>query len=161
MWNYLFNPSKREYVKGKKPQVPCILCAVRDGDPSVTNLEVARKGGFIVSVNLYPFNPGHVMLFPERHVESLQDLTEDEVLALHRLTCETLAVLREEFSPVGFNAGYNIGGGSGASIPHLHLQVVPRFGNEPGFLEVLAGTRVIIADPVEMRDRLKKRFSDG
>jgi len=158
MRNHLFNTDKLKYVNGDRPGVACILCAIRDRDPDVVNLEVARRGGFIVSVNLYPFNPGHVMIFPERHVERLQDLTDDEALGLHRLAADVLTALEEEFRPAGFNAGYNLGRHSGASIAHIHLQVVPRYANEVGFLDVLAGTRLAVTDPVEMRDRLRKRL---
>jgi ATP adenylyltransferase len=158
MRNYLFNSEKVKYVKGDKPEVECILCAIRDGDPRVQSLEVARRDDFIVSVNLYPFNPGHVMIFPLRHIEHLRELGEHEALSLHRLLSDTLKILEAEFKPDGFNVGYNLGNQSGASVKHLHLHVVPRYGNEVGYLDVLAGTRVVVADPVDMRDRLRKRF---
>jgi ATP adenylyltransferase len=161
MRDYLFNTEKLAYVKGGKPAVACILCAIRDRDPAVAGLEVARSGGFIVSVNLYPFNPGHLMIFPERHVEKLQELTDAEALALHRLTAEVLTALEKEYGPDGFNAGYNLGNQSGASLAHIHLHVVPRYANEVGFLDVLAGTRLTVLDPVEARDRLKKRLGKG
>ncbi|HOT43879.1 MAG TPA: HIT domain-containing protein [Spirochaetota bacterium] len=160
MSDYLFNTDKLKYVKGDKPKVECILCAIRDRNPDVRSFEVARRDGFIVSVNLYPFNPGHLMIFPERHVENLHDLTDREALGLHRLLAETITILKEEFGPDGFNVGYNLGRHSGASIPHLHAHVVPRYGNEVGFMDVLAGTRLVVADPVESRDRLRKRFAD-
>ena len=64
-----------------------------------------------------------------------------------------------EFSPHGYNVGYNFGNGSGASIPHIHQHVVPRYNNEVGFLDVLSGTRVIVSDPAEVMDVLKQRFS--
>jgi ATP adenylyltransferase len=158
MRKYLFNADKLKYVKGDKPEVECILCAIRDGDPGVQSLEVARRDGFIVSVNLYPFNPGHLMIFPLRHIENLHELDDREALSLHRLLSDTLKILEAEFRPDGFNAGYNLGNQSGASIKHLHLHVVPRFGNEVGYLDVLAGTRLVVSDPVDMRDRLRKRF---
>lgn len=158
MREHLFNTEKIKYVKGVKPAVSCILCAIRDRDPAVVSLEVARRDGFIVSVNLYPFNPGHLMIFPERHVEALSGLTDGEALTLHRLTVEVLAALEEEFGPAGFNAGYNLGDQSGASLAHIHLHVVPRYSNEVGFLDVLAGTRVVVSDPVQVRDRLRQRL---
>ncbi|HPI91091.1 MAG TPA: HIT domain-containing protein [Spirochaetota bacterium] len=156
--DYLFNTEKIKYVKGQKPKVECILCAIRDKDPVVQSLEVCRKGGCIISVNLYPFNPGHVMIFPERHVADLNGLTDEEALGMHRLLCVTVDILKEEFNPSGFNIGYNLGNGSGASIPHVHQHIVPRYDNEVGFLDVLAGTRVVVVDPVEVMNRLKERF---
>jgi ATP adenylyltransferase len=160
MRNHLFNTDKLSYVKGVKPRVECILCAIRDGNPDVQSFEVARRDGFIISVNLYPFNPGHLMIFPERHIENLRDLSDDEAVKYHRLLADTIDILTDEFGPDGFNVGYNLGHSSGASIPHLHLHVVPRYNNEVGFMDVLAGTRLVVADPAETRDRLRKRFAD-
>jgi ATP adenylyltransferase len=161
MSNHLFNTDKLKYVRGGKPNVDCILCAIRDGSPEVLSLEVARRDGCIVSVNLYPFNPGQVMIFPLRHVTALHELTDQEALSMHRLLADTLKIIKEEFCPDGFNVGYNLGSHSGASIPHLHQHVVPRYGNEVGFLDVLAGTRLVVVDPADARDRLRKRFGDG
>ncbi len=159
MTDYLFNFDKLAYVTGNKPRVGCILCAIRDRDSRVTMLDAYRGEGMIVSLNLYPFNPGHLMIFPERHVAEYGDLQDGEALAMHRLTARAIAILREEFNPTGFNVGYNIGENSGASIPHLHQHVVPRYGNEVGFLDVLAGARVWVADPQETLRRLRDRFS--
>jgi ATP adenylyltransferase len=158
--DYLFNTEKIKYVRGAKPRVDCILCAIRDRDPAVKSLEVARTGNCIVSVNLYPFNPGHVMIFPLRHVAGPSDLTDDEALEMHRLLKMSIRIITDEYSPSGFNVGYNLGLGSGASIPHLHQHVVPRYENEIGYLDVLAGTRVIVTDPVEVMECLKKHFRD-
>lgn len=158
MRDYLFNTEKLKYVKGEKPKVECILCAVRDRLPEVRALEVARTERFIVSVNLYPFNPGHLMVFPLRHLESYAEMTDQEALEMHHLTARTLSLLAEEFHPSGFNIGCNLGRGSGASIPHIHQHIVPRYENEIGFLDVLAGSRVFLVDPVDMMERLKKRF---
>jgi ATP adenylyltransferase len=159
MRDYLFNTEKIKYVKGEKPDVPCILCAIRDRDPGVKNLEIFRSGGFIISVNLYPFNPGHLMIFPSRHIEDFSGFSDDEALALHHLQVKTLEILKEEFSPRGFNIGYNLGAASGASIAHIHTHIVPRYDNEIGFIDVLGGARVIVVDPLEVKERLEKRFS--
>ncbi len=158
MRDYLFNTEKIKYVKGHKPDVECVLCALRDGDPEVDDLTVYRGDRFFAAVNLYPFNPGHLMIVPNRHITALSDLDDGEAIELHRLTVKTLKILETEFSPAGFNLGYNLGKGSGASIDHVHLHLVPRYENEVGFLDVLAGARVVVVDPVEARDRLRQRF---
>lgn len=158
MGDYLFNTDKLRYIKGDKPDVECILCAVRDAHPGVKVLEVHRTDRFIVSLNLYPFNPGHLLVFPSRHVVDIRELDEAEAIELHCLTALVLSALEQEFQPAGFNVGYNLGRGGGASIAHLHQHIVPRYGNELGFLDVLAGTRVMVVDPLEVMDRLKKRI---
>jgi ATP adenylyltransferase len=158
--NYLFNTEKIKYVKGDKPSVECILCAIRDNDPRVKNLNVHTTEKFIIAVNLFPFNPGHVMIFPKRHICGIGELTESEAAEMHYLLTKTITFLDEEFNPSGYNIGYNLGDGSGASIRHLHQHIVPRYANEVGFLDVLSGTRVIVSDPVEVVERLKVKFSD-
>lgn len=156
--NYLFNTEKIKYVKGAKPSVDCILCAIRDENPHVTDLTVFKNDLFIVALNLYPFNPGHLMIFPVRHVESLHLFTEKEVVMMHNLVKLSIKIIDSEFSPHGYNVGYNLGEGSGASISHIHQHIVPRYSNEIGFLDVLSGTRVIVNDPVKVMARLKERF---
>lgn len=158
MRNHLFNTEKIKYVGGKKPNMGCILCAIRDHDPEVEVLEVFRTSDFIVTVNLYPFNPGHLMIFPVRHVQNLEDLSDHEALEIHHLTVKTLSFLKEEFNPSGFNVGFNQGKWSGASIDHIHQHIVPRFPNEIGFLDVLADTRVMVIDPREIMERMRRRF---
>jgi ATP adenylyltransferase len=155
---YLFNTEKIKYVKGDKPDVDCILCAIRDNIPSVKNLTVYETEKTMIAVNLFPFNPGHLMIFPKRHVKVLRDMTKEEAEEMHSLLVQAISILDEEFSPSGYNVGYNLGDGSGASIAHIHQHVVPRYSNEVGFLDVLSGTRVIVSDPVEIMNRLKARF---
>ena len=158
--SYLFNTEKIKYVKGDKPAVECILCAIRDNDPLVKNLIIHSTEKFIIAVNLFPFNLGHIMIFPKRHICQINELTNTEALELHELLTKTITILDEEFKPLGYNIGYNIGEGSGASIPHLHQHIVPRYTNEIGFLDVLSGARVIVSDPVDTMERLKIKFSN-
>lgn len=155
---YLFNTEKIKYVKGPKPDVDCILCAIGRKDPRVSDLTVYSNELFAVAVNLYPFNPGHLMIFPRRHVCCPGELTAEEAAEMHRLLVLSIAIIDREFSPSGYNTGYNLGQGSGASIPHLHQHVVPRYANEVGFLDVLSGTRVIVSDPCEVMVKLAAAF---
>lgn len=155
---YLFNTEKIKYVGKKNEKHACILCAIRDQADDVENLEVYRDEKFIVSVNLYPFNPGHCMIFPLRHIEHLENLTDEDVIALHHLTVKTINILKDIFNPSGFNVGYNLGKWSGASISHIHLHVVPRFPNELGFLDVISHSRVMVVDPKDVCQKLKERF---
>jgi ATP adenylyltransferase len=160
MRKYLFNTEKLKYVTGRqKPDVDCILCAVRDRSEKVSSLELYRNGLVMATVNLYPFNPGHLMIFPLRHVEDITDLSAEEAAAVHELTVKTVSLLREEFNPTGFNLGYNLGKSGGASISHIHQHIVPRYDNELGFIDVLGGARIMVVDPNEVMERLKKRFA--
>lgn len=158
--SYLFNTEKIKYVKGDKPSVGCILCAIRENNPLVQNLNVHTTENFIIAVNLFPFNPGHVMIFPKRHISHISEMTGSEAAEMHSLLVTTIKYLDEEFNPSGYNVGYNLGDGSGASIQHIHQHIVPRYTNEVGFLDVLSGTRVIVSDPVDVMEKLRLKFSN-
>jgi ATP adenylyltransferase len=159
----LFVPGKTEYVKNRahRPPGQCILCDVARGEGDVVSLELVRDNGFIITLNLYPYNPGHVMVFPARHVEDPRELDEEELSHLARLQNLTLDVLTAEYAPGGFNVGYNIGVAAGASIGHLHLHVVPRYPRELGFLDILSGAKIVIEDPNETRRRLRPAFEQA
>jgi len=100
------------------------------------------------------------MIFPDRHIEDFAKLTDNEALEIHHLTVKAVSILNEEYNPSGFNIGYNLGSNSGASIPHIHQHIIPRYANEAGFIDVISGTRLFVVDPVEMMERLKKRFKE-
>lgn len=159
MRKHLFNTEKIKYIKGKKPDVECILCAIKEGHPDVESPVLGETDNFIISLNLYPFNPGHLMIFPKRHIEKFEELNDSEAVEMHRCLCHVIDILNREFNPVGFNIGFNLGENSGASIKHIHQHVVPRYMNEVGFLDVLAGTRVFVMDPADVLKRLKERWS--
>ncbi|MGV3526132.1 MAG: HIT family protein [Candidatus Sericytochromatia bacterium] len=157
---HLFAHHKLQYVQGQRPDVPCILCAVRDHHPQVDSLEVHRSAQFLVSVNLYPYNPGHLMLVPLRHVEWPDQLSESEALELHHLQTRSLRVIRAVYPAAGFNIGYNLGAAGGGSIAHLHLHLVPRFHNEQGFMGTVAQTQILVESANDMLKRLKAAFSE-
>jgi ATP adenylyltransferase len=152
----LFSINKLAYAKGERPQVECILCGVVENNPSVPNLVVHSSTHSIVSINLYPYNPGHVIIFPKRHTTIITDLSDEEVLDMHRMRAKTIQILSKEWNASGFNIGYNLGKFSGGSIPHIHEHVVPRFMNEAGFLDVLANSRIVIYEPQKMLEQMKK-----
>ncbi len=152
-------PSKGEYVKGKRPQVECILCALLSHDERVTDTLIWEGRDFAIALNLYPYNPGHVMIFPRRHIVSIKELTDSEMLRFFRLIVETEEILNKVYNPCGFNVGFNLGPCSGASIPHIHLHVVPRYKNELSFMDVLGGAKVIVEDPIVTRDKLREEFN--
>ena len=162
MRDNLFVPNKLAYVKGKaRPDVECILCAVIEGNEQVDRLEVHQSTLFTVSLNLYPYSPGHLLVFPNRHIVDVREFTGAEVVELHRLQCLCLDVLNAVYQTQGFNVGYNIGPPSGASIEHLHLHIVPRYPRELGFMDVIGGARIIVEDPNVTQEKLRRAFEQG
>jgi ATP adenylyltransferase len=156
--SYLFNTSKRDYVTKEKKRDGCILCAVRDGSNGVESLELFRDSWSFITLNLFPHNAGHLLIVPLRHVTDYLELTDEELLSITNLTRKSLRILNDYFSPAGYNMGYNLGEGSGASIDHIHMQLVPRYRNEIGFLEVLSGTRISVHNPMDVFEDLKSLF---
>lgn len=100
-----------------------------------------------IVMNLYPYNTGHVMIVPKRHVANLEDLTIEEKLELIVLTQASIQGIREALNPHGFNVGINLGRVAGAGIEdHIHVHVVPRWNGDTNFMPVIAETKVIPQD---------------
>jgi len=154
---YFFNFDKLGYVKGPRPS-GCILCLVAAGSDSVEKLVVHGTPSFLVSLNLYPYNPGHLIVFPRRHVADIRGLTADERSELDDETDLCLGALDEAMGPSAYNIGYNMGLEAGGSIEHLHLHIIPRYPHEIGIAELIAGSRVLVQDPRETQEKLKATF---
>lgn len=108
-------------------------------------------------MNNYPYNPGHVMIAPYRHVGRWEDLTDDELLEIMRLSQLMIKALRRAMNPDGFNMGVNLGRVAGAGIDdHVHLHIVPRWNGDTNFMPVLADVKVIPQAIEESYDELKK-----
>ena len=162
MRNNLFVPNKLAYIKGKaRPNVDCILCAIVERNDQVERLEVYQSALFTVSLNLYPYTPGHLLVFPKRHIVDVRELTPAEVLELHTVQALCLNILDTVYQPRGYNVGYNIGDASGASIQHLHLHIVPRYPRELGFIDIIGEARIIVEDPKVTQQRLIQAFTQS
>jgi ATP adenylyltransferase len=151
--SYFFNFDKMKYVKERRPD-GCILCLIRAKSDRVVDLTVYSDELFTVSVNLYPYNPGHLMVFPSRHIEDVRQLTDEEQARMTELTNRFLDVLDATHQPSGYNVGYNMGAPAGASIDHLHLHIIPRYPREIGIADLVAGKRVLIEDPRVTQSRI-------
>jgi len=154
---YFFNFDKLGYLKGGKPD-GCILCLVASGSDEVERLVVHESASFVVSLNLYPYNPGHLIVFPKRHVVDIRCLSGKERAELDAIVDACLGILDEAMKPSGYNIGYNMGLSAGASIEYLHLHIIPRYPREIGIAELIAGSRVLVQDPRETREILAAAF---
>ena len=151
---YFYALDKLAYLKGRKPE-GCILCLVRDKSPEVVDLTVWSDDLFIVSVNLYPYNPGHLIVFPRRHVEDIRAYTEEEERRQNSVVKKFLDVLDRTHAPTAYNIGYNMGLTAGASISHLHLHIIPRYPREIGVADLIAGQRVLVETPLQSADKIR------
>jgi len=142
----LWRPWRMAYIKGDERHSTCFLCdaARAPAADDEKNLVVARGDVAFVILNLYPYNTGHLMIAPYRHVGDLDDLTHEETDEVWSLTRRAVKAHRETSQPHGFNIGINLGEVAGAGIPgHFHLHVVPRWGGDTNFMPVTAETKVL------------------
>ncbi|MGM0698329.1 MAG: HIT family protein [Actinomycetota bacterium] len=160
----LWTPHRMVYIDGQdKPKddraEECPFCTA----PSKTDedgLIVARGQHVYAVLNLYPYNPGHLLICPYRHVADYTDLTQEETVELAEFTQKAMRVIRAVSGPHGFNLGMNQGPVAGAGIAaHLHQHVVPRWGGDANFLPVIAQTKALPQVHADVQARLKKEWN--
>jgi ATP adenylyltransferase len=153
-WRRLWMPERMAYIKGEGKGDGCAFCEI-PGRDDADGLVVARSDAAFVVLNLYPYNSGHLMVVPFRHVADYTELSEPETVELAALTKTAMRVLREVSGAQGFNLGMNQGGVAGAGIAaHLHQHVVPRWGGDTNFMPVVARTKVLPQLLSETREML-------
>lgn len=153
--NWLRALGKLDYVQGKnRSDVECILCAVKQDDKRVKSLKVYQDELIFVVLNIYPYNPAHMMVVPNRHVTRFIDLTRKEIEHIFRAIQGLQLLLNELYHPHGYNMGMNQGKNAGASIEHLHFHFVPRYGAELGYIDIVGKSRVV----PEGLDAVKKKI---
>ena len=141
----------------------CVFC-----DPSASSgqapfdqaeLIVFRGKTCYVILNLYPYNNGHLMVVPNRHIASLASATSDELCELIELTRRAELALGEAFSPHGMNMGINLGKPAGAGVlDHVHMHVVPRWNGDTNFMTIVGETRVLPEELPETARKLRPIF---
>ncbi|HEU0101127.1 MAG TPA: HIT domain-containing protein [Mycobacteriales bacterium] len=158
----LYTPHRMAYIRGEgKPAGDgCPFCDI-PGLPDREGLIVARGEAAYAVLNLYPYNSGHVMLVPYRHVAGYEELSEPEAHEIAGMTQRTVRALRHASGAQGFNVGMNLGSIAGAGIAaHLHQHVVPRWGGDTNFMPVVGGTRVLPQLLPATRDLLAQAWSE-
>ena len=138
----------------------CPFCVLPNRDDDRSNLVVAESESAFVLLNNYPYNPGHAMVIPRRHVGSYEELSEAELLDHARLKQVTMRALTAGLNPDGFNTGMNLGEGAGGSIgDHIHTHIVPRWTGDTNFMPVISDSKVIVEAVAETYDRLHEGFA--
>lgn len=143
----LWTPHRMAYIKGERATeeagVGCPFCAAPERSDA-DGLIVHRGELCYVVMNLFPYNPGHVLVCPYRHVARYVDLSDDETLEFTALTKTIIRVMEQTTAPMGFNLGMNQGQVAGAGVAaHLHQHVVPRWGGDANFLPIIAQTKAL------------------
>ena len=155
----MWAPWRIEYILGEKPG-GCVLCDMPGMDADDRNFIVHRGAACYVIMNLYPYNSGHLMVVPLRHLSEYEDLTADERAESAELTARAVRALKKAMKPDGFNIGANLGKAAGAGIDeHLHVHIVPRWSGDVNFMTAVGGMRVIPQCLEETYRTLKEAFA--
>jgi ATP adenylyltransferase len=158
----LYTPHRLAYIKGEgKPHGDrCPFCAIPEGD-DVDGLVVARGELVFAVLNLYPYNPGHLMLVPYRHVSGYDELTTEEAVEVAAMTQRAIRAVKRASGAQAFNVGMNLGAVAGAGIAaHLHQHVVPRWAGDTNFMPVVGQTRVLPQLLPDTRALLARAWSE-
>ncbi len=129
----------------------CIFCREDRGGFLIHSTE----SSFVIA-NEFPYNYGHLMVMPKRHVKDIRDLTKEELKDFFSLMKKFLDLTEKVYDVHSFNVGFNMGPSSGATVEHLHIHIVPRWAGDSGFSETTSSTRAIKEAPQKTVERLKK-----
>jgi len=152
----IWSPWRRAYVSSGARDPQCVLCRSLERASEKDSLVVHAGAHNFVVMNLYPYNAGHVMIAPRRHIGSLSEASPEELSDMMGLARRMEQVLAEAYRPDGINLGMNLGKAAGAGVAdHIHLHVVPRWVGDTNFMTTVGGTRVIPEDPAEACVRLR------
>jgi ATP adenylyltransferase len=150
------------YIQAAKEQGEdggCIFCDLPAEGDDVRTMILARGELAFVIVNSFPYNPGHLMVAPFRHVGAFTSLEADELADVDALLARSIRALEQEMEPHGYNLGMNLGRVAGAGIPdHVHWHLVPRWNGDTNFMPVVGETRVLPELLEETYARLRPRF---
>lgn len=140
----LWSPWRMSYLTTLSKKNACFLCAAAKTKHDRVHGVFARSPHSFAILNIYPYNNGHVMIVPRRHVSDLRLLSDDERNDLFSLLMTVQTALTAVLHPEGFNIGMNIGDVAGAGVKdHIHLHIVPRWKGDTNFMPVCAGTKII------------------
>ena len=143
--NILWAPWRIPYIRGLENDEGCFLCHdLAHPQEDAKNLVLWRTARSIVVLNWFPYNNGHLLVAPARHIADLGETSEEEMLELFKLVRESQRALSMAIHPHGFNVGLNFGRCAGAGLPgHMHIHVVPRWDGDTNFMSVCSDTKVV------------------
>ena len=141
--NKLWAPWRKAYILSK-PTKKCFICRIETSSQDRKHFVLKRTPHSFAVLNLFPYNNGHVMVIPNRHVGELEKLKDTELLDLMRLTNQIILRVKKVMKPHGVNVGINLERAAGAGVPgHLHVHIVPRWTGDTNFMPVIADTKIL------------------
>lgn len=153
----LWSPWRLAYVSGGEPN-GCVFCDAQTNERAESLVLFGGATCFVI-LNLYPYNNGHLLVVPRRHVATLAEARPDELAELMGLTRAAEMALTEAYHPQGLNVGMNLGRAAGAGVAdHMHIHVVPRWTGDTNFMSVVGDVRVLPEELEQTSARLRPIF---
>lgn len=153
----LWAPWRSKYIYLRK-RTGCIFCGAKKENNTKKRYILERSRHSFSMLNLFPYNNGHAMVAPYRHVKSLELLSDEELLDLMSLVNKTKVALDKKIKPHGYNIGLNIGKIGGAGFAgHIHVHIVPRWAGDTNFMPLIADSKVVSESLDAMYKLLKKK----
>jgi len=154
----LWAPWRIKYLHQKKIK-GCIFCKAYKSKKDSKNFVILRSKHCYAILNTFPYNNGHILIIPNRHIRSLEKLGDHELLDINKTLVKVKAVLKKVLSPDGFNIGINIGKFAGAGVEkHIHMHLVPRWAGDTNFMPVVADTKLISQSLKDLYTKIKKEI---
>jgi ATP adenylyltransferase len=162
----LWSPWRMDYIRhgGADERDGCLFCDLPAAgeDQDEANHLLARGRVSFVMLNAFPYNPGHLMAAPYRHLGDYEALTPEELAEMMAFAGTAIRAMREDSGPHGFNLGMNLGQVAGAGIAdHLHLHLVPRWGGDTNFMPIIGQTKILPELLAETYRRLRPYFASN
>lgn len=153
------SPHRLEYVRRLVKPKGCVFCEASKGKPNLENLVLFKNRSFLVMLNKYPYNNGHLLVVPRRHVAEYEKLSNKDLVVMQALVQKSLKILKKIYAPHGFNMGLNLGSVAGAGIPaHLHQHIIPRWGGDTNFFPLIGKTKLVVETLEQSYNQLRPQF---
>ncbi|MBW1887469.1 MAG: HIT domain-containing protein [Deltaproteobacteria bacterium] len=157
----LWAPWRMEYILSEKKGESCIFCPGDDRTQDEERLILYVGSLSMVMMNRFPYNNGHLLVAPIKHVRGLEDLSHEENLDILLMVRRSISILKEIMNPEGFNVGLNLGRVAGAGMEeHMHFHIVPRWNGDNNYMTVVGEVRVIPEHIIETYGRLRPHFEN-
>lgn len=151
----LWAPWRIEYIRN--PNRDCFLCSALKNQKIEEVFILEKMERAFTIMNRYPYNNGHLLIAPARHIGMVEALDDDEIITIHRLLARAIIAINKTMHPDGFNIGVNLGRVAGAGlVDHIHYHLVPRWQGDTNFMPVLTDTKVLSEGLIQTYKRIKQ-----
>jgi len=153
------SPHRLQYVRKVIKPKGCVFCKAAKEAAKPESLVLFKNRSMLVVLNKYPYNNGHLLILPKKHIGEFDKMSDKDLIAMQLLTKHSLKILKKVYSPQGFNTGMNLGQVAGAGIPdHIHYHIIPRWGGDTNFFPLIAQTKLVVETTEQSYNLLKPHF---